>query len=100
MDTRKKAEAGSRSPGMSQLGHSPFGKEKLEGPKRKHDDHGSHASVPAKGNGMAVPNTHWERLYDLSGPSENMIATEGGDFNPKRSELRKTTHIKVNSEDH
>lgn len=45
-------------------------------------------------------NEHWERNYDATAPSSNMIITEGSDFNPKCSEYRKTTHIKVNREDH
>ena len=100
MDTRKKQEAGSNKPGQSQLGHKPMSKVKLEGPKVHHDDHGPKASRPMKGNGPAVPNQHWERLYDATGPSENMKLVEGGDFNPKCSDMRKTTYIKVNREDH
>ncbi len=48
----------------------------------------------------AVPNTHWEKHYDVSKPSKNMEATEGSDFNPKNPTNRKTTYIKVNKEDH
>jgi hypothetical protein len=89
-----------KSPGKDPLGHSPFGSEKLEGPKIHHDDHGKDASRPAKGSSRSVPNEHWERLYDATDPSQNMKDTKGGDFNPKRSGERKTTHIKVNREDH
>jgi len=64
-----------RNPGTSQLGHS-------------------------KGNKRAIPGEHWERTYDATNPSKNMILTEGADFNPKSSDERKTTHIKVNREDH
>lgn len=88
------------SPGKSQLGHSPFGKEKLEGPKKHHDDHGEYASRPSKGNARAIPGEHWERGYDLCSPSRNMELTEGSDFAPKESDKRKTTYIKVNREDH
>ena len=91
---------GKKSPEMAPLGHSPFGKEKLEGPKVHHDDHGSDASYPAHGSKRAVPSGHWERLYNVTGPSQNMIDTEGSDFNPKRGRDRKTTHIKVNESDH
>ena len=89
-----------KNPGTSQLGHSPFSKNKLEGPKVHHDDHGSSDSVPAKGSKRAIPGGHWERLYDATDPSKNMIDVEGGDFNPKCSDARKTTYIKVNKEDH
>jgi hypothetical protein len=78
MAGRKFPKEDNRHPGTSQLGHSPFGKEKLEGPKKHHDDHGP---------------------YD-SGPSENMKVVKGSDFNPKCSDERKTTYIKVNKEDH
>lgn len=89
--------AGRKSPGTNPLGHSPFGHEKLEGPKIRHDFHGSDASVPGRGR---IPGEHWEMLYDATGPSRNMVATEGADFNPKCARDRKTTHIKVNETDH
>lgn len=100
MDTKKKAQAGSKSPGQSQLGHMPMSKVRLEGPKMHHDNHGSKDSVPMKGSAQAVPNQHWERGYDAYDPSRNMILTEGADFNPKCPSDRKTTYIKVNKEDH
>jgi len=89
-----------KSPGKSQLGHIAFGKEKLEGPKKHHDDHGRDDSKPMKGNANAVPSGHWEKPYDLCGASENMYLTGGADFAPKRSDERKTTYIKVNKTDH
>lgn len=92
--------AGRKSPGMSQLGHSPFSNVKLEGPKKHHDDHGDKASVPAKGNARAIPGEHWERHYSLNEPSQTMKVTEGADFAPKCSDERKTTYLKVNREDH
>jgi hypothetical protein len=95
MVSRKNSGAGVRP-----LGHSPFGKEKLEGPKKHHDFHGTTDSVPGKGKGSTTPNEHWERLYDATDGSANMKATEGSDFNPKCPSERKTTHIKVNREDH
>ena len=73
---------------------------KLEGPKKHHNDHGKHASVPAKGEARAIPGEHWERHYDLCSPSKNMELTGGADFAPKLSDHRKTTYIKVNKEDH
>jgi hypothetical protein len=91
--------ASRNSPGKSQLGHSPFGKEKLEGPKIHHDDHGPTASRPMKSNRPAVPNEHWEMRYNLGGPSKDMIISQGADFNPKRPRDRNTTHIKVNETD-
>lgn len=48
----------------------------------------------------AIPNDHWERHYDRCAPSENMVLTEGADFNPKNSTFRKTTYLKVNEQDH
>jgi hypothetical protein len=92
--------ASRKSAGIAPLGHSPFGKEKLEGQKKHHDDHGPDDSVPAKGEGRAIPGEHWEKLYDLNAPSRNMYLTEGADFAPKRSDERKTTYLKVNREDH
>lgn len=70
----------------------------LEGPHKHHDAHGKDASYPAKGK--PTPTGHWEKHYSLSRPSENMYATEGADFSPKRSDDRKTTYKKVNREDH
>lgn len=89
-----------KSPGLAPLGHSPFGKEKLEGPKNKHDNHGKDASMPAKGNARAIPNQHWEKSYDLCAPSKNMVDTMGSDFVAKNPSDRKTTYLKVNREDH
>jgi hypothetical protein len=43
---------------------------------------------------------HWEIRYNTNEPSENMKATEGSDFAPKRSSERKTVYVKVNKEDH
>ena len=82
---------------MAPLGHTPFGKEKLEGPKVRHDDHGKDASVPGR---ERIPGQAWEMLYDATGPSRNMFNTEGADFNPKCAKSRKTTYIKVNETDH
>ena len=90
----------SSSPGLAPLGNSPGSKEKLEGPKVHHDNHGSKDSVPGKGSKAAVPGHAWERHYDVTGASQNMHATEGADFVPKNPSDRKTTHIKVNREDH
>jgi hypothetical protein len=89
-----------KDPGKNALGHSPFGKEKLEGPKVHHDDHGITDSVPMKGKGRAVPNKWWEMRYNMHKPSENMILTEGSDFNPIQPNKRKTTQNKINREDH
>lgn len=89
--------AGRKSPGINPLGHSPFGHEKLEGPKKHHDNHGKDASVPSNKH---IPGEHWEKRYDATDPSRNMVDTEGSDFNPKCAKDRKTTHIKVNETDH
>lgn len=83
--------------GMRPLGHQPLSRVKLEGPKVHHDNHGSKASVPGKKH---IPGEAWERTYDATDASKNMHLVEGADFNPKRSDMRKTTHIKVNREDH
>ena len=89
-----------KKPGMAPLGHPPFSKVDLNGPKRHHDDHGPNASVPAKGNKPAVPNQHWEMHYSPGAPSPTMKATGGADFNPKCGKDRKTTHLKINETDH
>lgn len=87
-------------PGTNPLGHSPFGHEKLEGPKKHHDWHGNDASRPGSDKKPPVPREHWEVQYDGTSPSENMILVQGAAFNPKRSNVRKTTYIKVNEADH
>jgi len=92
--------AGKKSSGTMPMGHSPFGRESLEGPKVHHDFHGTDASRPAKGSKNAVPIGHWEKMYSTNEPSRNMYATQGSDFAPKRSDMRKTTYEKVNKEDH
>lgn len=48
----------------------------------------------------AVPDKHWEMHYSLSKPSRNMELTEGADFVAKNPTNRKTTYLKINSEDH
>lgn len=85
---------------MAPLGHRPSSKVKLEGPKKAHDDHGINASVPMKKSGNAVPRDHWEKQYSSWEASPNMYATEGADFIAKNPSDRKTTHLKVNREDH
>ena len=98
--SHKFGKENNRNPGTSQLGHPALSKVKLEGPKKHHDFHGKDDSVPAKGSIRAIPGEHWEKTYDATDPSRNMILVEGGDFNPKCSQDRKTTYIKVNREDH
>lgn len=92
--------ASRKSPGVDPLGHPPFSKVKLEGPKKHHDFHGNDASVPAKGDRRAIPGEHWEVMYSPGSPSRNMEITQGADFNPKCARDRKTTHLKVNETDH
>lgn len=89
-----------QGPGVRPLGHSPFGKEKLEGPKKHHDFHGNTDSVPAKGNKRAIPNEHWEKMYDATDASRHEDRVGGSAFNPKCAKDRPTTHIKVNETDH
>jgi hypothetical protein len=88
-----------KSPGRDQLGHSPFGKEKLEGPKVHHDDHGSDASNPMKGTARAIPGQHWELSYDPVVYHNNRYV-KGAEFNPKCSDERKVTYRPINREDH
>lgn len=87
-----------KQPGKNQLGHDPFSKVKLEGPKKHHDDHGKEASYPAKGK--PVSGEHWEMKYSTNAPSGDMIGMAGSDFNAKCAKDRKTTHLKVNETDH
>ena len=89
-----------KNAGVNPLGHSPFGREKLEGPKVHHDFHGSDASRPEGGNNPPVPRDHWEMHYSLCDPNHHMIVSEGDAFDPQRPGARKTTHLKVNEEDH
>lgn len=88
-----------KNPGQDPLGHPPFSKVKLEGPKKHHDYHGDSASVPAKGDARAIPGEHWEKRY-----SSNFVHDEkglaGSDWNPKLAKNRTCTHTKVNDEDH
>lgn len=86
----------SKKAGVSPLGHSPFGKEKLEGPKKHHDIHGKTDSQPAMGNKRAIPNEHWERSYNPD-PESN---TKSGAFDPKCPDKRPCVHNKVNETDH
>lgn len=86
-----------KGPGTAPLGHSPFGKESLEGPKVHHDYHGMDSSVPAKGSARAIPGSHWEMAYNMI-PDNG--STPAGAFEPKCSDVRPTTHRKVNKEDH
>lgn len=90
---------GKKSPGTSQLGYSPFGKEKLEGPKKHHDFHGNTDSVPAKGNARAIPGEHWEKHYSMSAVRDTKHIA-GTEWNPKVANTRTTTHTMVNPEDH
>lgn len=89
-----------KGPGTDPLGHPPFSKVKLEGPKKHHDYHGMDASVPGKGDKKAVPGQHWERLYNATDASDYMKSVQGDAFNPQCAKDRKTTHIKVNETDH
>lgn len=46
------------------------------------------------------PRDHWEIRYSTCEPSKTMDAMEGADFVAKNPTGRKTTHVKVNREDH
>jgi len=89
----------SKKPGVSQLGHSPMSKVKLEGPKKHHDFHGNTDSVPGKGNGKVIPGEHWEKHYSDSFVHDKK-GRAGSEWNPKGANTRTTTHNKVNREDH
>ena len=69
----------------------------LEGPHKKHHNHGSDASMPMKGKGNAIPSEHWERTYrpDPAGNQKGMR-----EFDPMRSKDRPSTHNRVNESDH
>jgi hypothetical protein len=86
-----------QSPGLAPLGWPPGSKEKLEGPKKKHDNHGPDASVPAKGNAPVNGKQHWEQHYKYDPTATN---TPAGAFLPKRSKDRPQPHSKVNECDH
>ncbi len=86
-------------PGMAPLGHSPMGKESLEGPKKKHDDHGKDASRPEMSNKRAIPNGHWEMQYDPR-VKKGGETTGGACWNPMKATKRTTMYIKVNENDH
>ena len=84
---------------MDPLGHSPMAHVKLEGFKKKHDDHGPDASRPEKGEKRAIPNDHWEMHYS-SCVYRNDDAHRGESFSPRPGGDRPTTYVKVNKEDH
>ena len=87
------------SPGRAPLGHAPSSKVKLEGPKKRHDDHGPHDSVPGKVGVRPTPNQHWEYNYKMSDIRDtNKVA--GTEWNPKVANTRTSTDCKVNREDH
>ena len=69
----------------------------LEGPHKKHHNHGKDDSVPKKGNGPAVPNEHWEKQYN---PLPRGGNDPKGAFEPKCAKNRPTPHNKVNETDH
>jgi len=85
-------------PGKSQMGHEPFSKVKLEGPKVRHDDHGKNASVPAKPGEKVPPNSHWEKQYKTAVGNQDKSGIRA--FDPMRSKDRPCTHVKVNEQDH
>jgi len=89
--------AGRKSAGVAPLGYSPMLQERLEGPKKHHDNHGSKDSVPGK---HPIGEKAWEVHYNATDASKNMHYVEGADFVPKCPGDRKTTYIKVNREDH
>ena len=67
----------------------------LEGPHKKHHDHGKDASVP---DGTTIVNEHWERHYAMHPkPSPINPATA---FDAHRGKNRPCTHEKVNELDH
>lgn len=73
---------------------------KLEGPKRHHDPHGSHASVPGKGNKNPLPSRPYEMHYDVNAASGALKRNEGNSFNPISGANRESTQKRVNREDH
>lgn len=49
---------------------------------------------------MTSMKDHWENMYSMHTPSDNMKHTQGGDWGPKIASDRKTTHLKINKQDH
>jgi hypothetical protein len=66
----------------------------LEGPHKRHHDHGKDASVP---DGKMLPKQHWEKHYSPYPEEKNSPASA---FCPKRAKDRPCTHTKVNELDH
>lgn len=64
-----------------------------------HIDHGHDASVPKKGQGRAVPNEPWEKIYSLCEPSKRMDENAGSDFNAMPPTRRMRMYKKVNETD-
>lgn len=67
----------------------------LEGPHKKHHDHGPDASVPGK---KPIPGEHWEIHYAMH-PKPSPI-TPATAFDAHRGRNRPCTHEKVNELDH
>lgn len=67
----------------------------LEGPHKKHHNHGMYASVPGKGS--SIPKEHWEMQYSPMPAGKN---DPEGAFLPKCAKDRPTPHNKVNECDH
>lgn len=68
----------------------------LEGPHKKHHNHGMDASVPGK---HPLSQKHWEHRYsDDFYKDRDKVA--GSAFQPKKAATRVTTHVKVNECDH
>lgn len=67
--------------------------------KTVHDgNHRKDASVTKKGNGPAVPQTHWEQNLNLT--PAGIPNTPAGAFLPMRGRDRPQPHVKVNECDH
>lgn len=92
----RRARPSESSPGVAPLGRSPFSKNKLEGPKVHHDDHGPDASVPGKGSVKAIPGEHWEKHYDMQQPRDRPEAA----FDPRSAKDKDQMYNKVNETDH
>lgn len=67
----------------------------LEGPHKKHHNHGKDASVPGT---KKIPNEHWEIHYAMH-PKDPKI-TPANAFDAHRGKARPCTHEKVNATDH
>lgn len=67
--------------------------------QRHYHYHGSHASVPVKGNGPVISQDHWEMQYDPT-PRGQAKVQGARNWDPMPGKDRPHTQNKINECDH